>query len=111
MSLSDELPKGHRRGATARQRLAGAYQAMFVNANPTKADARIVFADLAKESGFFSVTSPGTPNETLQRAEGGRAVFARIWNRLHMTADEKRWLAEEGRNEVFVSIEENCDIP
>lgn len=108
MALSDELPKGNRRGPTARQRLAVAYQSVF---DTTRADAAIVLVHLAKESGFFSVTAPGTSNETLQRAEGGRAVFALIWNRLNMTPDEKQWLAEAVRNEVFVSIEEQRDIP
>src|SRR3990167_8765080 len=107
-SISDEFPKGNRRGPSAQRRLASAYEALF-EGRGSKDDARMVLVDLGKESGFFSVMPLGTSSEALQRAEGARALYARIHNRVRMTADEKIWLETAVRNEVFTSIEEQRD--
>lgn len=58
-------------------RLADATRAIM-EGRGSKADADLLFADLAYTSGYFYVAPAGTPDGELQHREGARSVFARI---------------------------------
>jgi hypothetical protein len=104
-----DLPKGHRRGPRATKTLKDAYQRVF-SGHGSADDARLVLTDLAKFSGFMSVSPQGVANEQLQYAEGQRSVYARIHDAIRMTPAEREWLEQAVRDEAFASIEENKEI-
>lgn len=61
----------------ADRRLVLAYRAVFTG-NGTSEDARLVMADLEKESGFRMVTPPEADLGSVKFAEGQRSIYARI---------------------------------
>ncbi len=80
------------RGQLALQVLADAYSKVF-SGQGSDVDASIVLTDLGNFSGFYEVTS--TPDrDMLAYREGMRAVYARIFNFVRMTDEERNHVAE-----------------
>ena len=104
-SVSDDLPKGKRRGAQAAQKLAGAYQALF-EGRGAKKDAHLVIVDLAAYTGWLKVAGVKTSGEDRAFYDGQRYAFARIFRFLRMTEQEMKELEEAARREAIVDLQE-----
>lgn len=70
----------------AEAHIVAAYQA-FAEGRAGKKDADLIIQDLAMYSGYFHVTSQGTPEGELKYAEGARSVFARIMFMLNLPVE------------------------
>lgn len=85
-TVSDLLPMELQGDDTAKAvRVKEAYKA-FVDGRASRDDADLIMLDLAKVSGYYHVTPPGTSSDDVQRAEGARSVYARIVYMLNMPA-------------------------
>jgi hypothetical protein len=103
VSLASQYQAGLRRGNRAMQDLANAYNHVF-RGNPTKAEAEMVLADLANESGFYKVHVPG-PEVSLEYETGKRAVFGRILRFIRMSQEEHTALEYAARQEALADQE------
>ena len=89
------------RGPLALQVLVDAYANTFAG-RADELQASIVLADLGNFSGFFEVTGP-LDRDNLAYREGMRAVYARIWNYLKVTEEERHHI------EMMVRLERQAD--
>ena len=104
-SVSDDLPKGKRRGPQAVQKLAGAYQSLF-DGRGSLSDAHLVSVDLAEYTGWLQVANSNATGEQRAYCDGQRSVYARIFRFLRMTEQEIKELEEAARREAIVSSQE-----
>ena len=86
-----------------RIRLARAYRRVFATD-----DGQIVLRDLARHSGFYRITSPGSA-EVIAYNEGMRATFWRIFGFLRLTGQDMAKLAKEAR-EQSVSTDDDGEF-
>lgn len=103
-NLSSLHKVGHRRGSQAMNDLAKAYSNVF-RGNPTKAEAEMVLADIANESGFYKVHVPG-PGVSLEYETGKRAIYGRIISFIQMSSEEHRSLEFAARQEALTDNSE-----
>jgi hypothetical protein len=71
---------------------ADAYKRVFRTGGASEQDRQCVLTDLATVSGFYRVTPPGAGANVAYHAgmqDGQRAIFAHIYSRLRLTADER----------------------
>jgi hypothetical protein len=103
--LSCHFPAGWRRSSSAKLRLSEAYQRVFTGGADAN-DAQIVLTDLANETGFYRVNDYGVSADDRAFSDGKRAAFARIFQFLRMSNEERRSLEEAARHEAVVSSQE-----
>lgn len=104
VSLASQFRVGLRRGNMAKELLAKAYANVFMG-NATKAEAQMVLADLANESGFYKVFVPGE-GVSLEYNEGKRTLYGRIMAFIQMSPEEHRALEHAARQESITDMTE-----
>lgn len=104
-SVSDGLPKGQRRGAQAKSKLAVAFRSVF-SGNGSADQAQVVLEHLARKTGFFHVTSPTAAADVRVYSEGRRSAYLIIQQFLDMSDTELAELQERVRHESAVTMTE-----
>jgi len=109
-TISRLFSPGKRRSAAAQQRLAEAYQLVFVGAGGPQ-DAEIVLADLARHSRYFHTAVPGEHGtEELWDINGSRRLFARIMMFVNLPPEARDRLASVVMLEDAASQEEGNEL-
>jgi hypothetical protein len=101
-TIGRKHPRGRRRGPSAARDLATAYRDLFLGTE----QGRIVLADLAEQSGFYTVSTPTETDAQVRFAEGKRFVFGRILRFLRLSEAEIARLEMAAREETLYSQEE-----
>ena len=106
-TIAKSFSFGFRRGASARNDLSRAYQALFTGHGGER-EAQMVLADLANFTGFYRANGPGFTDSDRAHSDGMRLAYGRIHQFLRMTDDERRQLEEAARLEAVTDADEGA---